>query len=102
MNGMISCSLINSPTPVYEDTCSFTCNTGYELTGNESSDTRTCQSNGSWSGPDALCRRGKILLHELSGNCIFLVTVCHVYMKHIQMYIILPGIPMYLKDHYIR
>ena len=29
------------------DTCSFTCTTGYELTG---SDTRTCQSDGSWSG----------------------------------------------------
>ena len=26
---------------MHEDTCSFTCNTGYELTG---SDTRTCQS----------------------------------------------------------
>ena len=31
------------------DTCSFTCNTGYELTGN---DTRTCQRDGSWSGSD--------------------------------------------------
>ena len=38
------------------DTCSFTCNTGYELTG---SDTRTCQSNGSWNGTDDVCRRGK-------------------------------------------
>ena len=37
------------------ETCSFTCNTGYELTG---SDTRTCQSNGSWSGSDDVCRRG--------------------------------------------
>ena len=37
------------------DTCSFTCNTGYELTG---SDTRTCQSDGSWSGSDDVCRRG--------------------------------------------
>ena len=37
------------------DTCSFTCNTGYELTG---SDTRTCQSDESWSGSDDLCRRG--------------------------------------------
>ena len=37
------------------DTCSFTCNTGYELTG---SDIRTCQSNGSWSGIDDVCRRG--------------------------------------------
>ncbi|XP_065899809.1 uncharacterized protein [Dysidea avara] len=36
------------------DTCSFTCNTGYELTG---SDTRTCQSDGNWSGSDDVCRR---------------------------------------------
>ena len=35
------------------DTCSFTCNTGYELTG---SDTRTCQSNRSWSDSDIKCR----------------------------------------------
>ena len=40
------------------DTCSFTCNTGYELTD---SDTRICQSNGSWSGNDDVCRRGKKL-----------------------------------------
>ena len=37
------------------DTCSFTCNIGYELTG---SDIRTCQINGSWSGSDVVCRRG--------------------------------------------
>ena len=37
------------------DTCSFTCNTGYELTG---SDTRTCQSDGYWSGNNATCTRG--------------------------------------------
>ena len=40
-NGMINCSLGDDGVPSYEDTCSFTCNTGYELTG---SDTRTCQS----------------------------------------------------------
>ena len=40
-----------------EDTCSFTCNTGYELI---STDTRTCQSNGSWSGSDNVCRRGNV------------------------------------------
>ena len=51
-NGMISCS---DETPSYEDTCSFTCDTGYELTG---SDTRTCQSDRSWSGSDAICSRG--------------------------------------------
>ena len=38
------------------DTCSFTCNTGYELTD---SATRTCQSDGSWSGSDVTCSRGK-------------------------------------------
>ena len=38
------------------ENCSFTCNTGYELTG---SDTRTCQSDGSWSGTETMCRRSK-------------------------------------------
>ena len=54
-NGDINCSLGDDGVPSYEDTCSFTCNTGYELTG---SDTRTCQSDGSWSGSDDVCGRG--------------------------------------------
>ena len=51
------------------DTCSFTCNTGYELTG---SDTRTCQSDGSWSGSDNVCRRGRLQLccERLYGRII--------------------------------
>ncbi|XP_065887354.1 P-selectin-like [Dysidea avara] len=53
-NGMITCSLGNNRVPSYEDTCSFTCNTGYELTG---SVTRTCQSDGSWSGNETMCSR---------------------------------------------
>ena len=52
----IDCSLGDDGTPSYEDTCSFTCNTGYELTG---SDTRTCQSDGNWSGSDTVCSRGE-------------------------------------------
>ena len=55
-NGMINCSLGDDGVPSYEDTCSFTCDAGYELTG---SDTRTCQSNGSWSGSVAMCSRGE-------------------------------------------
>ena len=55
-NGMINCSLGDDGVPSYEDTCSFTCNTGYELTGSES---RTCQSNGSWSGSNAVCSRSE-------------------------------------------
>ena len=57
-NGMIDCSLGDDGVPSYEDTCDFTCNTGYELTG---SDTRTCQSNGSWDGTNTVCRRGMII-----------------------------------------
>ena len=55
-NGVIDCSLGDDGVFSYEDTCSYTCNTSYELTG---SDTRTCQSNRSWSGTDAMCTRGE-------------------------------------------
>ena len=58
-NGMISCSLADDGVPSYEDTCNFTCNTGYVLTGSE---TRTCQSDGSWSGNSAMCSRGEWFL----------------------------------------
>ena len=51
-NGMMSCSSGRVGVGYEGDTCSFTCNTGYELTGN---DTRTCQSNGSWSGSPVSC-----------------------------------------------
>jgi len=54
-NGEMSCSSGSIGVSYEGDTCSFTCNTGYELTG---SDTRTCQSDGSWSGNDASCIRG--------------------------------------------
>ena len=56
-NGTISCSLGDDGVISYEDTCNFTCNIGYELTG---SDIRTCQSDGYWSGTDSVCRRGKL------------------------------------------
>ena len=56
---MINCSLVDNRDPSYGDSCSFTCNTGYELTG---SDTRTCQSDASWSGSDVTCIRGKCLV----------------------------------------
>ena len=55
-NGEItSCSSGRVGVGYERDACNFTCNTGYELTG---SDTRTCYSDGSWSGSDAMCRRG--------------------------------------------
>ena len=57
INGIITCSLGGDGVPSSKDTCNFTCNTGYELTG---SDTRTCQSDGSWSGNNTICRRGEM------------------------------------------
>ena len=50
--GMISCSLGVDEVANSGDTCSFTCNTGCELTG---SNTRICQTDGTWSGNDAVC-----------------------------------------------
>ena len=52
------------------DTCSFTCNTGYELTG---SDTRTCQSDG--SGSDVVCRRGNLCacIYSYAASCVYSV-----------------------------
>ena len=55
-NGIVTCSLGDDGVFSYEDTCTYTCNTGYELIG---SGTRTCQSDGSWSGSDAMCSRGE-------------------------------------------
>ncbi|XP_065916129.1 adhesion G protein-coupled receptor E2-like isoform X3 [Dysidea avara] len=46
-NGMIDCT-----GSMFEDTCTFSCDQGYELSGNE---TRTCQSNTTWNGTDVMC-----------------------------------------------
>ena len=50
-NGLINCSLGGDGVHSYEDTCSFTCNTGYQLVGTQ----RICQSNGRWSGSPVSC-----------------------------------------------
>ena len=67
VNGdIVSCSSGRGGVGYEGDTCSFTCNTGYELTG---SDTRTCQSNGSWSGNIATCKRGVCLKLAVTEVC---------------------------------
>ena len=51
MNGILQCS--NGATiGVFEDTCTFLCNAGYELQG---SNNGTCLANQSWSGGDPIC-----------------------------------------------
>ena len=54
-NGKRDCPLGDNEVAYYKDICSFSCNTGYELTGDV---TRTCQSDGNWSGSEATCRKG--------------------------------------------
>ena len=54
-NGKHDCSLGGNEVAYYKDSCSFSCNIGYKLTGDA---TRTCQSDGNWSGREATCRKG--------------------------------------------
>jgi len=69
-NGGMSCSAGRVGVGYEGDTCNFTCNTGYELTG---SDTRTCQSNGSWSGSAMTC------LESMKLFCVYIVVLCNFY-----------------------
>ena len=55
-NGMISCSSEEDELPSPGNTCTFSCNTGYQLTDN---DNRICQDDQSWSGSDVMCIRGE-------------------------------------------
>ena len=51
-NGMIDCT-----GSLFEDTCTFSCDDGYELTGSEN---RTCQSDQTWSGTEPMCVQGML------------------------------------------
>ena len=63
---VVTCSSISYPTNgwnacrsgsyYYATTCSFICNTGYDLTG---SNTRTCLISGSWSSDSPTCSKGE-------------------------------------------
>jgi len=58
-NGMIDCMLGDDGVASYEDTCRFSCSEGYHVSGSTS---RTCESNGTWSGGSTTCHRGKVTL----------------------------------------
>jgi len=73
-NGVMTCSLGDDGVPSYKDTCTFICNVGYLLTG---SDFRTCQSDGSWSGSDTMCRKGETCVC-ICFNCMQIEHVWHL------------------------
>ena len=63
-NGDIDCSVGGDGEANPGDTCTFTCDDGYELGGSTS---RTCGDDGSWSGNDTTCTIGMYtfcLLHH--------------------------------------
>ena len=62
-NGVMTCSLGPDGFQNYEDTCSFECKTGYELTGSTRS---TCQSDGRWSGTETICKKSEFSVEFLS------------------------------------
>ena len=51
MNGTLQCPN-GATTGVFEDTCTFSCNAGYELLGSYNG---TCLADQSWSGGDPIC-----------------------------------------------
>ena len=53
-NGMIEC-LNESTIGVFGDTCTFSCNDGFELQG---SNLEECLADGSWSGGNVTCIPG--------------------------------------------
>ena len=61
-NGDIDCSLGDDGEANPGDTCTFTCDDGYELGGSTS---RTCGDDGNWSGTDTTCTRG---MHCVMGQ----------------------------------
>jgi len=56
-NGMIECALGDDGVASYQDTCRLSCAEGYHLSGSTS---RTCQSDGTWSGSSSTCDRGML------------------------------------------
>ena len=67
-NGDIDCSLGDDGEANPGETCTFTCDDGYQSAG---SSIRTCQDDGNWSGTDTTCIEGMIFAVDyLSVNAV--------------------------------
>ena len=55
-NGTLACSIRVAGVPSTGDTCTVTCNRG--LVPRDGDVTRTCMSNGNWSGTEPVCKSG--------------------------------------------
>ena len=59
-NGMISCPPGDNGVLTVGETCTATCDTGYQVQDGDV--VRTCDSEGSWSGSDVVCTIGMLIL----------------------------------------
>ena len=95
---ILSCSSGRVGVGYEGDTCSFTCNTGYELTG---SDTRTCQSDGSWNGSEMMCSRGQLnIMYMQSFTAAGYLYIANHYCKGLLL--IHACVYMSMRDNIIR
>ena len=53
-NGMNDCG----EEAEFFDVCTFACDEGYKLSG---SDSRRCEDDGTWSGTETFCTKGKVV-----------------------------------------
>ena len=66
---------VNTTGTTFEETATYSCNTGYNLVGNS---TRTCQATGNWSGSEPTCERMLLLNntpYKYAHNVFLLSTV---------------------------
>ena len=66
-NGVIVCSLGDDGAPTNEDTCTVTCNDGFDLSGAATRRCRVRRNKGTWTGQKASCTGGIQLMmsHEV-------------------------------------
>ena len=71
-NGMIDCSLGGDGVPTNGDTCTFTCNDGFELSGSQSRRCRIRNNRGRWTGNPTTCNMGThvMLFIHITIQCI--------------------------------
>jgi len=71
-NGKMTCSLGDDGALSYRDTCTFTCDAGYELFASE---TRTCHGYGRWSGTDTICVGMSLILVFIVSIHVCVLTI---------------------------
>jgi len=66
-DGRIECSVEPDDVPTEGDTCIYVCNDGFDINGEL---TRECQSDGTWTGTDSTCERGRIIFPPYTINYV--------------------------------